>query len=224
VLDPEPALELLSWRAFKGKKPPTELADLTHRALERCSGLPLAIRLLASQVFNAAQLDDKRECLERFVKLPLGHDAMINCQRIIRSSFDNLPSAPEGLKDAFVLIAGHWPDDAEFREKQTVIQNLGAAVYGEYPVGERQAMAGIALEKLASRSLIKLEEEAGTMYGPGMILVSVHDLLVDVAISHVKEGPAKERRFFGWVIKQANPRPLSNPDGTHVFVYSVTPQ
>lgn len=215
VMDPEPALELLSWRAFNGKKPPPKLADLTDRALERCGGLPLAIRLLASQVLLAGQLDDKRRCLERFVKLPSSHDTMINCQRIIRSSFDNLPSAPEGLKDAFILIAGHWPDKKEFRGRRRAIQNLGAAVYGDYPVWEGQAMAEIALEKLASRSMIKLEDR---------MFVSVHDLLVEVAVSHVKEGPTKERRFFRWMTEEANPRHFSNSDGTHVFVSSVNPQ
>jgi hypothetical protein len=219
VLGREPAQELFSWRAFKGEKPPDELADLIDRALERCKGLPLAIRLLASQVFEAGRLDNKRECLEDFVNIPEAHEAMMNCRNIISSSFDNLPSAPEGLKDAFVLIAGHWPDDADFREKQRAIQNLGAAVYGDYAVEKRQAMARKAVEELASRSLIKLEEKAFNW-----IVLSVHDLLVDFAASRMKEGPAKERRFLRWVDEQANSWPLSNPDGTHVFVPSVNRQ
>jgi hypothetical protein len=112
VLDEESAWELFCWHAFERKKPPEVLASLAERAAQKCGGLPLAIRIKGSKVANA---EDKKESMEGSLELPTLDDSMIACKSMIRSSFDNLPNDPPGLKDTFLLIAGLWPDDDDSR-------------------------------------------------------------------------------------------------------------
>lgn len=140
---------------------------------------------------------------------------MVACRAIIKSSFDNLPANPPLLRDAFLLIAGLWPSTDSFRDKDRVLMNLAAAVYGALkPVQSRQILAKTALEKLIDRSLIGLEQ------GEDGARIQVHDLLVDVANLLVKEGESvNERRFFTWE-EDLDLESFINPNWQHIVVLS----
>jgi hypothetical protein len=72
----------------------------------------------------------KEEWLNRFLRLPHYSKEMFACQEIVKTSYDNLPSHPNGLKEVFILIAGVWPRTQTFREFQRAVENIRTAVYG----------------------------------------------------------------------------------------------
>jgi hypothetical protein len=211
ILDPHSAWELFCWHAFGGKEPQEELAEEVTEAVNRCAGLPLAIKLLGAQLAGA---ESKANCLKSFLSLPEYDDAMFACQSIIKSSFVNLPPNPPGLRDAILLVAGLWPATDQFRKEGNALQNLGAAVYGAERAEHRELLAEKALEKLKNCSMIRVEA------GEDGARIEIHDLLVDVAKSLVKEGEwADKRRFFTWE-EASDPESFEHPDWKHVVVLS----
>jgi hypothetical protein len=212
VLGREPAWELFCWHAFDGGQVPGELATLAKRAVERCGGLPFAIRVVGSQLAEASP-SERRGCLAEVLQLPMRESPMSMCHDVIRYSYDRLPSGE--LKDAFVLIAGLWPAGASFRTQEIVEQNLAAAVFGSKSVNVRLHFGKMALRELANRSLIKLQPAKDGLQ------ITVHDLLVDVAVSFVNEKEMNMRRFFRWVPGVPAPvEPLSNLAWEHVRFFS----
>jgi hypothetical protein len=173
LLKREPAWELFCWHAFRGKKSPEDLAQLAKGAAARCGGLPLALRVLGRQV---AKAQDKKKRLTDFIALPRNDDAMIDCRQIIRTSYDNLPAEPRGLRDVFVLVAGMWPRLSEFMQRQRAVKNVGSAVYGGESRSTMFKLAEKALDKLHSLSLVVPKEDSNE---EGLIL-TIHDLIVDV--------------------------------------------
>jgi hypothetical protein len=184
------AWELFCWHAFDGHEPPGGLLGLAKEAAERCNGLPLALRILGRQLAGAED-KKKKKCLEVFLSLGSHHDAMIACRTIIWSSYENLPSAPPGLKDAFLLMGGLWPITEDFTILERAIQNIGAAVYGDSEVNLRRPMSEEAINQLANRSLIKLERQSN------WLKVAIHDLLIDFARSEVGRQQTKFAHLQG---------------------------
>jgi Leucine-rich repeat (LRR) protein len=202
VLQEGPAWELFCWHAFGGDSPPEALANLAQQATKRCGGLPLALKVLGRQI---ATSEDKSESLASFLSLPASNDAMLACQTVIQSSYANLPTLNLfGVKDAFLLLAGLWPRTFDFLELQRAAENLGAAVYGEEVVEERQQLARKALDRLADRSLIGLEKKGGR------IRVVVHDLLADFAEAVINDGQRAARRFFHQRAGMPKVQPVNN--------------
>jgi hypothetical protein len=109
VLGPELSWELLCWHAFKGETPPSTLVMQAKKALGKCDGLPLAIKLLGSQI---AEVADKGKWLEEFMILETNADPMMSSLEVIKRSYASLSSQP--LKDVFMLLA-LWPSTDEFR-------------------------------------------------------------------------------------------------------------
>ena len=179
TLAQEPAWELFCWHAFAGEKPPEDLAESAEKAAGRCGGLPLALKVLGSQV---AEAEDKRECLTTFVDLPRASNAMIDCRIVVKKSYENLPAEPLGLRDVFVLVAGVWPRrQREFMERQRAVENLGVAVYGDSPRSDRCRLARKAVDKLISLSLLGLRSNNDDEPSTKLYFLTVHDLIFDVA-------------------------------------------
>ncbi|CAL8997898.1 unnamed protein product [Prunus brigantina] len=84
-MDEEEALELFSRHAFKRDYPDKEYLDLSKRVIRYCQGLPLALRVVGSFLFNRS-IADWESHLE---KLQISPDGDI--QKILRISFDGLP-------------------------------------------------------------------------------------------------------------------------------------
>ncbi|XP_020421982.1 TMV resistance protein N [Prunus persica] len=82
-MDEEEALEFFSWQAFKRCYP--EYLDLSKRVIRYCQGLPLALRVVGSFLFNRS-IAEWESHLE---KLQTSLDGDI--QKILRISFDGLP-------------------------------------------------------------------------------------------------------------------------------------
>jgi hypothetical protein len=186
VLSSPLAWKLFRWHAFGGDDPDAFIEDTAKRAAQRCGGLPLALELVVRQVRFAAE---KEAYLSAFLEVYQNADAMINTRTIIRTSVDWLPNEPPRLRDVFVLTAGVWPNTPRFRDHGRALENIGAAIYGQGPAREREGNAQIALKKLRDLSLI------GGGRGQS---ITVHDLIVDVAVSMTnvgEEGPTRLVRY-----------------------------
>ncbi|XP_020420555.1 TMV resistance protein N isoform X2 [Prunus persica] len=82
-MDEEEALEFFSWHAFKRRYP--EYLDLSKRVIRYCQGLPLALRVVGSFLFNRS-IAEWESHLEKLQTSPDG-----DIQKILRISFDGLP-------------------------------------------------------------------------------------------------------------------------------------
>jgi hypothetical protein len=193
VLGPELSWELLCWHAFKGETPPSTLVMQAKKALGKCGGLPLAIKLLGSEI---AEVADKGKWLEEFMILETNADPMMSSLEVIKRSYASLPNQP--LKDVFMLLA-LWSNADGFRVQMNAIRYLGAVVYGgESSIEKRQALAKNALEILVNRLLIRMESEEDWR-GGRRIRITIHDLLVEVATNLANEGDRTTRQYFRWV-------------------------
>jgi hypothetical protein len=138
--------------------------------------------------------EGKQDCLITFLHVRGDANAMAARRAVIRVSYENLPNEPSALGDVFVLIAGLWPRTRDFVEQQRAVENLGAAVYGGRPSGERCTLARMALDKLNSLSLIGLDMNENS---EGFILtVTVHDLIVDAAKTLADKEEQGLERFY----------------------------
>ncbi|XP_020425830.1 TMV resistance protein N [Prunus persica] len=84
-MDEEEALEFFSWHAFKRRYPDQEYLDLSKRVIRYCQGLPLALRVVGSFLFNRSTAEWESH-LEKLQTSPDG-----DIQKILRISFDGLP-------------------------------------------------------------------------------------------------------------------------------------
>ena len=90
------SLELLSWHAFGEAKPKEEYNYLAKSVVSRCGGLPLALEVIGSCLFERTK-EEWNSVLLKLEKIPL-HDI----QRKLKISFDGLLNEKE--KDLFLDI------------------------------------------------------------------------------------------------------------------------
>jgi hypothetical protein len=212
VLDQDAAWELFCWHAFCGQEPLSRLEHLARRAVECCGGLPLALELVGARVaeerrylIDAAnqELWWEDELLPGLESHQLGRVTVQRRESVLdnlRFSYDALPR--QGLKDAFVLLAGMWPDDEVFREIKGAVCKLAAAVFCDAHNPTQEAKK--AVEELKARSLLKVVEGTDAWGSSNRVIhvVTIHDLLseVGVALANGIENTALHaRKFCRWV-------------------------
>jgi disease resistance protein RPM1 len=239
VLDQDAAWELFCWHAFCGQEPLSRLELLARRAVECCGGLPLALELVGARVAEETRrlLDDANqelwwedELLPGLENHQLGRVTVQRRESVLdnlRLSYDALPR--QGLKDAFVLLAGMWPDTEAFRRVDWVVCKLAAAVSNDAHNPTQEAKK--AVEELKARSLLKVVEiRRATTWGitwvPERYRVThgctIHDLLLEVGVALANEGTENAalhaRKFCRWVVEDSLqwPRP-----GTSLWEHQV---
>ncbi|GAQ83946.1 disease resistance protein (TIR-NBS-LRR class) family [Klebsormidium nitens] len=178
LLDSDASWKLFCWHAFGGKNPPEDLALLCSEVMNLCKGLPLAIKVLARQLM-AAEDHHKRRLLEEILR-PRVEETRQEASDLLWGGYKALE--PAALQDSLVLLAGMWPNSREFRECESVVRSLAAAVYGEEPDARlRLEAARRALKSLVDRGLIQLGGQKDSPW------VTVHDLVQEVALRAIKE-------------------------------------
>ena len=83
-LNDDEALQLFCWKAFKTSQPATNYEDVSNRAVRYASGLPLALKVMGSQLANKSV----KECecaLKQYERTP-----QRNIQEILQLSYDYL--------------------------------------------------------------------------------------------------------------------------------------
>jgi hypothetical protein len=78
------ALELLWWMAFKNNKVPSNYEEILNRAVTYASGLPLAIEIVGSNLFQKS-IEEWKYTLDGYEKIPNKE-----IQKILKVSFDAL--------------------------------------------------------------------------------------------------------------------------------------
>ncbi|XP_034926970.1 TMV resistance protein N-like [Populus alba] len=142
-LEPDEALQLFSWHAFKETKPTEDYMDLSKDVVDYCRGLPLALEVTGASL-SRKNRDFWKSVIDKQRKIP-NHGIQGN----LRISFDALDG--KELRDAFLDIACFFID----RKKEYVAKVLGARC-GYDPE--------VDLETLRERSLIKVLGETVTMH------------------------------------------------------------
>ncbi|TQD93690.1 hypothetical protein C1H46_020694 [Malus baccata] len=84
-LEDDKALELFSWNAFEGNRPPDDYLSLTRRAIAYAHGLPLALNIIGSHLRN--------KCIDRWQAILDGYDSYNGepytiIEKILRKTYD----------------------------------------------------------------------------------------------------------------------------------------
>ncbi|KAL1362261.1 hypothetical protein AAHE18_03G067400 [Arachis hypogaea] len=93
--DPE-SLELFCWNAFKMTRPKANYEDLSNQAIHYAQGLPLALKVIGSNLINKS-LEEWKSALDKYEKNPPK-----DIQSVLRVSYDSLEG---NEKDIFLDIA-----------------------------------------------------------------------------------------------------------------------
>ncbi|KAJ7975378.1 Disease resistance-like protein [Quillaja saponaria] len=96
ALDHEDALELFCWSAFKKDKPNEGYEEISERAVQYGSNLPLALKIIGSDLIGKGMADWK-STLQKYERVPNK-----DIQNILRISYDNLD---DNEKQIFLDIA-----------------------------------------------------------------------------------------------------------------------
>eukprot|EP00258_Populus_trichocarpa_P031685 XP_024447704.1 TMV resistance protein N isoform X4 [Populus trichocarpa] len=142
-LEPDEALQLFSWHAFKDTKPTEDYIELSKDVVDYCGGLPLALEVIGA-CLSGKNRDGWKSVIDKLKRIP-NHDI----QGKLRISYDSLDG--EELKNAFLDIACFFID----RRKEYVAKLLEARC-GYNPE--------VDLQTLHERSLIKVLGETVTMH------------------------------------------------------------
>jgi len=162
-LNKEESLELLIKVAFKSKINASRYDYILNRAVEYASGLPLALKVVGSNLFGKSVADCK-STLDKYERIP--HE---DIQKILKVSYDALD---EEQQNVFLDIACFFKDHGK-----AYVQELLHAHYG-YCIESHIAV-------LVDKSLIKIKAD----YYCGLTL---HDLIEDMGIEIIRQESIKE--------------------------------
>jgi hypothetical protein len=158
-LEPDEALQLFSWHAFKDTKPAEDYIELSKKAVDYCGGLPLALEVIGALLYGKEK-DRWESEIDNLSRIPES-----NIQGKLLISFDALDGE---LKRAFLDIACFFIGI----EKEYVAKLLGARC---------RRNPEVVLETLRERSLIQFHEciieDERQLSGR---TVAMHDLLRDM--------------------------------------------
>ncbi|KAG2665013.1 hypothetical protein I3760_16G110100 [Carya illinoinensis] len=96
-LDHNEALRLFCWNAFKKEEPNQGFAELTENFLQYAGGLPLALEVLGSYLYEREEIQFWEDALEKYKRIPPD-----DIQGKLRISYDSLE---ENEKNIFLDIA-----------------------------------------------------------------------------------------------------------------------
>ncbi|XP_022641633.1 TMV resistance protein N [Vigna radiata var. radiata] len=96
LMNENQSLELLSWHAFREAKPKTEYIDLAKRVVARCGGLPLALEVIGSSLFERTK-EEWKTVVSKLDNIPQ-HEVL----QKLKISFDSLHNQME--KDLFLDV------------------------------------------------------------------------------------------------------------------------
>ena len=158
-LEPDEALQLFSWHAFKDTKPAEDFIELSKKAVGCCGGLPLALKVIGALLF--------RENKDRW-----------------ESEIDNLSRIPNNELQGKLLIS-YKALDGEQKRAFLDIACFFIGIEKEYVAKVLDARCRynpeVVLETLCERSLIQFHviKDERQLFGR-TVIVTMHDLLRDM--------------------------------------------
>jgi hypothetical protein len=123
---------------------------------------------------------------------------------VLRTSYDALKEP--ALRDAFVLLAGMWPEAEEFRNDVMVIRNLAATVHRDArnpTMQAKQTLAELTCRSMVKQTRIQLDDFKIRPPERGTFRLVVHDLFSDLGVKLADGDRAgidlQDRRCCRWV-------------------------
>ncbi|MED6147898.1 hypothetical protein PIB30_048216 [Stylosanthes scabra] len=181
-LTQEQSWELFSKKVFRGEDYcPPDLKDIGMSIVESCSGLPLAIVVLAGHVSKKDKSLREWSRIKDHVNYLLVHENNTKVMDILKLSYDSLP---QKLKSCFLYFAV-YPEDYEIPARN-LIQLWVAEGFIQIPetgTSDTLSLEDIAeynLEELVDRSLVQVASKRSS---GGVKTCRIHDLLRDLCIS-----------------------------------------
>ncbi|KAG7945167.1 hypothetical protein I3843_15G138900 [Carya illinoinensis] len=162
-MDHDEAFQLFTQHAFESGKPDDGFADLINDALHYAGGLPLALKVIGSNL-NGEDINYWKSELEKYKKIPNK-----KIYDILKISFDGLD---DSTKNIFLDIACFFKGD-ERKYVTKILDNCGFSAY-----------AGV--KKLNDKCLITIDQYDGSQY------LRMHDLLQDMGREIVRQESPKE--------------------------------
>nr|WIL59969.1 nodulation protein [Melilotus officinalis] len=136
-MDESESMELFSWHAFKQANPIEDFAKISRNVVEYCGGLPLALEVLGSYLFDR-ELTEWHCVVEKLKRLP--NDQV---QKKLKISYDGLND--DTVKEIFLDIACFFIG----MDRNDVIQILnGCGLFAE-----------IGISVLVERSLVTVDDK-----------------------------------------------------------------
>ncbi|KAL2329550.1 hypothetical protein Fmac_017131 [Flemingia macrophylla] len=172
VLNKDESWVLFCNKVFRGEKCPSDLVPLGKSIVENCSGLPLAIVVLAGLVAKK----EKSEREWKRIKDVSWHPGV---EDILKLSYDNLPPK---LKPCF-LYFGIYPEDYEISVRE-VIQLWIAEGFikkeNQNATEELEDVGDKYLDDMVDRNLVQVAKRRSD---GGVKTCRIHDLLRNLCIS-----------------------------------------
>ncbi|XP_027906300.1 protein SUPPRESSOR OF npr1-1, CONSTITUTIVE 1-like isoform X3 [Vigna unguiculata] len=176
LLNENESLELLSWHAFREAKPKEEYHDLAKAIVTHCGGLPLALEVIGSTLFESTE-EEWQTVLFELEEIP-----MDDVQLKLKISLDRLHSQME--KDLFLDVCCYFV--GKDRAYATKILN-GSGVDADNEIRTQHGYivdADTGIRVLMERNLIKVK--SNNKFG-------MHPLLQEMGIGFFREISGEKR-------------------------------
>ncbi|KAL5769270.1 hypothetical protein ACOSQ2_016053 [Xanthoceras sorbifolium] len=178
VLDKDESWSLFSLFAFSANKgicPNHQIEKVGREIVEKCGGLPLAIKTIGGLLASKINLfSEWKKISEQFHELTRGNDSSVTAS--LQLSYDELPSR---LKQC-LLCFSIYPEDSDIRAQQLIHWWVGEGFIQDKETKTATEQGFEYLSELVSRCLVDAVQRRG--YDGRVYSCRMHDLVRDMTI------------------------------------------
>ncbi|KAH7665945.1 P-loop containing nucleoside triphosphate hydrolase protein [Dioscorea alata] len=169
------------------------IKKLAREVMEKCSGLPLALKVIGQAMSNKKTPAEWHHMLRSLVKLDVktvtGIEESLFCT--LKLSYDNLADA---LQQCFLCCA-QWPEDARIPVPELIEYWIGFGLIDDFRnIGEAFDKGYDLIGNLNAACLLELESETTEDF------VKLHDVIRDMAMWIVSECGKKMNK---WIVYES---------------------
>ncbi|PHU08258.1 hypothetical protein BC332_24747 [Capsicum chinense] len=177
LMGPDESWNLFKSVAFANEALPSEFETIGKQIAEKCHGLPLTIAVVAGLLRSKRAIEDW-ENVAKDVKSFVTNDADERCSRVLRLSYNHLPS---DLKTC-LLHFGIFPEDNEIPAKN--LMRMWMAEGFLKLENDLEGGAEKCLQELVDRCLVLVCKKSQD--GTKIRSCKVHDLIYDLCVREIQ--------------------------------------
>ncbi|PHT73688.1 hypothetical protein T459_24473 [Capsicum annuum] len=177
LMGPDESWNLFKSVAFANEALPSEFETIGKQIAEKCHGLPLTIAVVAGLLRSKRAIEDW-ENVAKDVKSFVTNDADERCSRVLRLSYNHLPS---DLKTC-LLHFGIFPEDNEIPAKN--LMRMWMAEGFLKLENDLEGGAEKCLQELVDRCLVLVCKKS--LDGTKIRSCKVHDLIYDLCVREIQ--------------------------------------
>ncbi|KAH7666241.1 P-loop containing nucleoside triphosphate hydrolase protein [Dioscorea alata] len=168
----------------------TNNEELAKKVMEKCQGLPLALKVIGRAMSNKTTHEEWEDMLTSLLKvdietMPDMEESLFN---ILKLSYDNLAGEP--LRQCFLSCA-QWPEDERIPVLELIEYWIGFGLIDDFEnIGEAFNKGHSFMRKLNEACLFELESDSDED------CVKLHDMIRDMALWIVSECGKKKRKWI----------------------------